>query len=1080
MAEPAETGAGAVAEALPEPGFKIVGIGASAGGLSALMTLLGNLPADPGVALVVIMHLAPDRESRLGELLAARSPLPVAQVTSTVALEADHVYVIPPNANLNSIDTHLRLSDLEARRADRAPIDHFFRTLAETHGANAMGVVLTGGGSDGTLGLRSIREQGGVTLAQNPEEAEHDSMPRSAIASGMVDRVLALADIAGEIVRFARTRPGAALARGEPPRAIEEQEALSALYDLMHERTGHDLTRYRDATILRRLHRRMQLLHVETLADYVALVREHEHEARALFDDLLITVTEFFRDPDVYAALARDAIPQLFAGKTAPPRLRVWSIGCSTGEEAYSVAILLLEEADRRQVEPEIQVFASDLHEVALRKAREGIYPEEIAADVSAERLQRFFVYTHGRYRVRSEVRERVVFAAHNLLQDPPFSHMDMVVCRNLLMYLKREAQQEVFELLHYALEPGGLLLLGTSEALDRTDLFEPVDDHQGLFRRRPGHGRLRRLEVRAPAPGAAPRRRAASPCVSGDAGGAHERVVERFAPPSVLVGDDDQIVHYSARAGQFLQVPGGSPTHGLYDLVREPVASELRLLVAAARRRGRPGHSRPLTLATGGGARRVVISVRPATDPDLAGLLLVIFDEQDEAPEAPSGPAQDEAAPPAADEAAAQRVADLQAAQQELLSANEELRAMIGELSASQEALQSANEELSTVNQESARRLAELDKANADLAHFHAATRIPTLFLDRELRIVRFTIHAADLFNLRPGDSGRPLMDLTNRLDYPDLIADARAVLGGREQVEREVSGADGCWYLVRMLPYRNGGGEAEGVVITLVDITDRRRAEQEALEALKARDYAESIIETIHEPLVVLHRNLTVKDVNGAFCAQFRVTREETLGCRIYDLGNRQWDIPELRLLLEDVLPDNDTFDDYLVTHEFQTIGRRVMLLNARRLDHVPLILLGIRDITHSHDAERALRANEARFRELVNASSFVVYRMSPDWTEMRELDGRGFIRDTQHPNRDWLEQYIDAEDQPRVLAAIDEAIRGKHVFELEHRVRRVDGTLGWTLSRAVPLLDEHGEIREWFGAASDVSARHEAEGP
>jgi two-component system CheB/CheR fusion protein len=437
--------------------------------------------------------------------------------------------------------------------------------------------------------------------------------------------------------------------------------------------------------------------------------------------------------------------------------------------------------------------------------------------------------------------------------------------------------------------------------------------------------------------------------------------MVEHLAPPSLLVGEDDRIAHYSAGAGRYLQLPGGDPTHGLYDLLREPAAGELRRLIAAARGRGRPAHSRPLTLATGGGPRRVVISVRPASDPELAGLLLVIFDEQDPAPEAPPKAEQDD--PAAMDAVASQRVADLQATQQELLSANEELRAMVVELTSSQESLQSLNEELKTVNKESARRLAELDQVNADLRHFHAATRIPTLFLDRSLAIVRFTDQAARLFRLRPGDSGRPLTDLTNRLDYPELIDDARAVLGGREQVEREVAGPDGSWYLARTLPYRKGQdpeaeekGAAEGVVITLVDISARRRAEQETLDALKARDYADGIIETIHEPLVVLGSDLVVKRVNQAFCDQFQVTLDDTLGRKIYDLGNRQWDIPALRRLLEEVLPDNETFDDYRVTHDFETIGRRVMLLNARRLKHVQLILLGIRDVTERHDAEEA----------------------------------------------------------------------------------------------------------------------------
>jgi two-component system CheB/CheR fusion protein len=958
MAEQNEPAAGRGAAA-PASGLAIVGIGASAGGLTALRAILARLPPEPGVAIVVVMHLAPDRESHLVELLAPSSPLPVEQVTRTVALEPNRVFVIPPNANLNSIDTHLRLSDLEVRRADRAPIDHFFRTLAETHGGNAMGVVLTGGGTDGTLGLRYIREQGGLTVAQDPEEAEYPSMPHSAADSGMVDRVLPLAAIADELVHFARARPLVELAEDTHKLAVQERDALAALFAEVRRRTGQDLLQYRDATILRRLHRRMQLQHVETVADYVELVRRREGEAAELFEDLLITVTEFFRDPEIYAALAREVIPRLVAGKANPgDQVRVWSVGCATGEEAYSLAMLLVEEAAaQRDGQDQIQVLASDLHAAALKKAREGLYPEQIARDVSAERLARFFEHGGGRYRIGKEIRDLVVFASHNLLRDPPFSRIDLVVCRNLLIYLKREVQRRVFELFHYALEPGGLLLLGTSESLGRGDLFEPVPGISDLFRKRPVAGPKPGLHTLFAGRGLHGAGALAATAAGGlTAGVAHARMVERFAPPSVLVGADNEVVHYSAHAGRYLRVPGGAPTHNVCHLVSAPLGHELGRVLRAARQRGRPVRSRPLTVQAEGTAWQVVMSVHPAEDRELRGFLLVIFDELDE-----GSPPGGEQVAPAADAAgggarapdhAAGAFPGIQpsATEADLQASNEELRALIKALESSKEELQSLNEELTTVNDENARRLEELGRLNADLRHFHAATKTPTLFLDRTLSIVRYTPQAEALFRLRTSDSGRPLSDLTNRLAYPDLQADVQAVLAGRERVEREVASDSGCWYLVRILPYRPYGTETEGVVITLIDISARRRAED-------------------------------------------------------------------------------------------------------------------------------ALRQSEKRFRALVTASSFAVYRMSPDWGEMRELDGRGFIADTAKPKKDWLDAYIHPDDQPMVLAAIEEAVRHKRMFALEHRVRRVDGTLGWTYSRAVPLLDEAGEITEWFGAASDVTERHKA---
>lgn len=838
----------------PDHNLTIVGIGASAGGLGALRTMLGAMPPDPGLAIVIVMHLSPDHESHLANLLQPHCPLPVQQVTDTQAIERNRVYVIPPDANLSTIDTHLRLSQLEKERKNRAPIDHFFRTLADTHDGRAVGVVLTGTGTDGTLGIRRIKEQGGLTIAQDPDEAEHDGMPRSAIATGMVDRVLRLTEIPIELSRFAHTEPRVVIPEDGEDLEAEESRVLQKIFAQVRARSGHDFNQSKRSTMLRRIRRRMQLRSLETLTSYLDYMREHGEEAVELFNDLLITVTEFFRDHDVFTRIEEQIIPRLFDRKTSEDRLRVWSVGCSTGEEAYSLAILLLEEARKRDVHPQIQVFASDLHESALKRARDGIYPQEIATEVSKERLQRFFVKENGHYRVSREVRELVVFAPHNLLRDPPFSHLDLIVCRNLLIYLQRDVQQDVLALFHYALRSDGLLLLGTSETAGRPELFVTEDKDACVFRRRNVPTREPRLPLFPVATGPAgiergePRTPAAPPPRLGY-GGLHELMVERYAPPSVLINEHHEIVHVSAHAGRFLQMPSGEPTNNIFKVVREPLQIELRAALHDARDQAGPTRSKPISVHIEGTRRLIVLRVQRATDNELSGFYLVIFDELGGSP-TPDTEIEAETGRPAAFRELEEELTlnrqrlqavleeyessreEMQASNEELQSANEELRSTMEELETSKEELQSMNEELTTLNQENRHRVEELSQLSSDLQNLLAATDIATLFLDRELRIIRFTPQVGELFNVRHTDRGRPLTDLTHRLGYLDLEADARRVLERLSPSEREVEGPNERWYLARILPYRGTGDRIEGIVITLLDITDRRRAEAQLRE--------------------------------------------------------------------------------------------------------------------------------------------------------------------------------------------------------------------------------------------------------
>jgi two-component system, chemotaxis family, CheB/CheR fusion protein len=961
------------------PHMTVVGIGASAGGLAALKILISRIPAESGVAWVVVMHLSPTHESHLSELLQPHVGMPVRQITETTELEPDQVYVIPPNANLNAIDTHLRLSDLEELAAQRGSVDHFFRTLARTHHGHSVGVILTGTGSDGAQGVREIKAKGGITLVQDPEEAEYDSMPRSAIATGAVDAVLPVAEIPGAVLRFIGTEPRMAIGEDEPTGAEDHRRLIQKVFALIRRRTGRDFRRYKRPTVLRRVARRMQLAQVEELEAYAELLSADPAEVETLADDLLITVTSFFRDPDVFEALAEQILPRLFEEKGPEDSIRVWSVGCATGEEAYSLAILLLEEAERHPAPPRIQVFATDVHQPSLARARDAIYAGDIEADVTPERLERFFEADVGGYRVRKHVRELVVFSPHDLLGDPPFSRLDLVSCRNLLIYLEQEVQRDVQALFHYALTARGVLVLGTSESVDTSKLFRAEDKEHRIYRRRA----VTAAEARVPV---FPLARTGHPALVETEqsprdiapGALHHRMVERFAPPSLLVNQDDTVIHLSEHAGRYLVHPGGEPSVNVFKIVREELRTEMRVALRAARQQGGgpAAESKPVTMPLDGGTGTVVLKVRLAPAFEAEGYALVVFEER-AAPEAPEGPAPDvgvgagdggrvgeleeeladarrQLQTTIEDYEATQE--ELQSSNEELQSSNEELRATMEELETSKEELQSINEELQAVNEENRHKVEELAQLSGDLQNLLVATDIAILFLDQQLRIVRFTPKLAELFNVRPADQGRPISDLTHRLGYKDFMADARTVLERLATVEREIQDETGRWYLTRVLPYRTPDDRIKGVVVNFIDISDRKRMEE---ELRNAKTFAEDIVETLHDPLLVLTADLRVLSANPAFYEHFRVEPEGTIDRSIYELGNKQWDIPDLRRLLEEVLPESRVVRDFKVEHEFEGIGRRVILFNARRIDHVNFVLVGIHDITEREVAELELRA-------------------------------------------------------------------------------------------------------------------------
>lgn len=837
----------------------VVGIGASAGGLAVLRDLFSRLPPDTGLAFVVVVHLSPDQQSHLADLLQLHSSMPVHQVTASVRLESGKVYVIPPGRNLSAVDTHLRLSDLEEQRRNRSPIDHFFRTLADTHDGHAIGIVLTGTGTDGTVGLAAIKERGGLAIVQDPAEAEYDGMPRSAVTAGVVDLVLPVAGIADHLVRLARLEPRLPPIAEDGTLPADARQLLQRILGQIRGRTGNDMTGYKESTVWRRIRRRMQLHQIEEVDDYVELLRSDSDEGNLLFDDLLISVTSFFRDPEVFAALEHDVIPRLFEGKGPQDSVRAWSIGCSTGEEAYSLGMLLLEHAATLDEPPQLQLFATDLHAPSLQRAREGVYPASIEADLAPERLRRFFVRKNGSYQVREELRQVVVFAPHGLLKDPPFSHMDLISCRNLLIYLQRDMQRHAISVFHYALEPGGFLMLGTSETLDRSDLFTTLDKVHCFFRRRDIATREPPLPVFITTGPRAIEHRPEMATQSRPEtgyGALHTRLVEQYAPPSILVDAEHRVVHYSHQVGRYLTHPGGDPTHDVFRLVHEDLRLEVRTTIHAARSELAPVIGRPVVVPIEGESRTVLVRAVPALDDGMEGFVLIVFEEIDDLLPITGGWAAEAGADATGDGDGAagtgtvhQLEADLdvtrlrlqtiieryetgqeemKAANEELQSANEELRSTMEELETSKEELQSMNEELATLNQENRHKVEELSMLSSDLQNLLTATDIATLFLDRSLRIVRFTPPVTDIFNIVHSDRGRPLTDFTHRLRFDGLPADAQAVLDRLIPIEHEIQSQDGRWLLTRVLPYRTADDRIEGVVVTFVDITRRLEAEQ------------------------------------------------------------------------------------------------------------------------------------------------------------------------------------------------------------------------------------------------------------
>ena len=957
--------------------FPVVGVGASAGGLEAFTQMLAALPVDTGMAFVLVQHLAPKHASLLAELLSRTTTMPVAEVEDGIRIEPDHVYVIPPDCDLVIADGCLELLPREAPRGQHHPIDQFLRSLAADRQDWALGVVLSGNATDGALGLKEIKAEGGVTFAQN-DTAQQSSMPRSAVATGCVDFVLSPAGIAREIGRIAR-QPRVSRTPRRQRRPPADEMDLQGILKILYKGTGADFSHYKAGTFQRRVSRRMALHKLQTAQDYEGLLRRSAAEVEALYQDVLIPVTRFFRDPESLEALRTTALAQGFDDRARKDPLRVWVLGCSTGEEAYSLAITLVELAAEKGRHLPVQIFATDLNAAGIDKARGGIYPKSIAGDVSPERLARFFAEVDGCYRVSKAIRDLCVFARHNVLTDPPFSQMDLISCRNVLIYLEPALQQKVAPLLHYALKPAGVLWLGSSESLGAYgDLFAPADARHKIYTRKPS---LRRVafgpvagDARRPGrPGPAAKR---APPPWADVQKEADRILlARYVPPGVLVNADLEILQFRGDTGPYLAPAQGKASLNLLRMVRPALETGLRGTVQRARKANAAVREEGLPLHTEDGTQRIDLEVVPVQSA-AAGEngFLILFEKSPPLLLAPKGKGQSpprRSGGPARDDTLrlTQELAstreylqsvieqqeaaneELQSANEEAQSANEELQSVNEELETSKEEIQSSNEELATLNDELQNRNSELSLLNNDLFNLLGSIETAIVILGRDRCVRRFTPQAEKILHLLPADVGRPIGDICFPWSLPDLEPLLSAMFDTGNPQEREVRDSRGTWYSLRLRPYRTLEDRLDGAVLMLVDIDSVRRA----------REYAESIVATVREPLLVLDANLCVQTASQSFYSTFEVTSEETEKRFLYDLGDGQWDLPALRRRLEEMPVDGGSLVGYEVDREFPRIGRRTLLLNASRIfqedSRSALTLLAVEDITARKQLETAL---------------------------------------------------------------------------------------------------------------------------
>ena len=940
----------------------MVGIGASAGGYEAFVHLLQHLGTKTNMAYVFVQHLDPSRKSQLVELVSRCTEMPVREIAQGTTLEPNHVYVLPPNHNLAILHGAFNLMP-RSQSVPALPVDYFFRSLAEDRGNKSVGVVLSGTASDGTAGLKAIKAAGGVTFAQDDKTAKFDGMPRSAIAAGCVDFVLSPSEIAWELVRIG-THPYVRAPAGSDHALVATNDQLNKVFVLLRSATGADFTYYKDTTVRRRIGRRMVLHKIEQIDHYLKYLHGHAEEVKALFHDILINVTSFFREPETFDLLQKKVLPLVMKNRRRDEAIRIWAAGCSTGEETYSLAIALTEFLHEKATTIPIQIFGTDLSDWGMDKARAGIYPESIAQDLSAERLRRFFVKCDGGFQVTKQIRDLCVFARHDLTRDPPFSRMDLILCRNVLIYLGSILQKKIMKVFHYALKPSGWLMLGSSETIGgAADLFSLKDRKYKLYSRKSGTAAasFNLTPAEHPRPETSPARRP-----TGNSAGerlafdamreADQLVMSRFTPPGVLVNENLDILQFRGETEKFLKPAPGQASLNVLKMAREGLVVELRSALYKAIKEHAPVTRSRLRVRYDNSFHALTLEVLPVkTKVDDEHCFLVLFHY--------AGPLRSDSVAPLKRREKAGRAnekddeiqrlrqelkstneylqsvieeqeatnEEIRSANEEIQSSNEELQSTNEELETAKEELQSTNEELTTVNEELENRNVELSDVNNDLSNLLNNVNIPVVILGDDMLIRRFTPQSEAAMNLIATDIGRPLTDIKLNIDIPDLESLVRRVVSSLTAEEREVQDHAGRWYLLRIRPYRTMENKIDGAVMALVDID----ALKQGLQQIKdSRVSMRSLGQLIREPLLVLDRNLRVQIANQPFAQLSFTPVEEVEGKLLYELGDGHWNLEHLRVLMDDLLSKSHQLVDFEIKAVFPKVGIRVLSLDARRI--------------------------------------------------------------------------------------------------------------------------------------------------
>nr|WP_319540448.1 chemotaxis protein CheB [uncultured Methanospirillum sp.] len=967
--------------------FPIVGIGASAGGLEAFEQFLRLVPIDSSAAFILIPHLDPDHESMLADILGRVTKMPVLEAENQMQIKPDHVYIIPPNRMMTIHHTMIHLSMPDTVQGQRMKVDLFFRSLADELGHKAIGVVLSGTGTDGTLGLRAIQGGGGLTFVQDPNEAKYNGMPTSAIESGYATYILPVAQIPTQLISSISDLFGP-IPLSHP--AIDETKepdikgAIIRILRIIRTRTGHDFSKYKKSTINRRIARRMSILAIEDISGYARYVEEHPDEVKILFREILINVTSFFRDPEAFGFLKTNVLPDLIRNKNEYESFRVWVPGCATGEEAYSLAIIIREVLEDLEKDCKVQIYSTDIAEDVIAVARKGFYPPNIAADISPERLKKYFIRQDAGFQINKDIREMVIYATQDLIKDPPFTRLDLLSCRNLLIYLESELQSRLIPAFHYALKPGGILFLSSSESIGGfQDLFKQINRKWRIYE---ASGIKNAGQILVETPLAL--RDVHPPIPNSDihSGRMDASIVEQtrrellqaYAPPSVVTDDTGTILYVHGDTGKFLRPAQGQATLSVVEMAREGLQLDLRTAIFTSKTQQTVVTCKNLQVRTNGGYETVNLEVRPITHSGtLHGNLIISFHLAEGSQEGsiqkekldtshinPERVTELEQELLYTKENLQATIEEMQAANEELKSTNEELQSTNEELQStneeletSKEEIQSVNEEIMSVNAELQEKIIQLADIQSDMKNLLSSTGVGTIFLNIDLKVRWFTPEIVTLYKLVSSDVGRPLSDIKSLILNDTLLEEAGMVLDSLIPKEKEIQTIDNRWFLVRILPYRTLKNVIDGVVLSFIDINIRKRAEE---ESVRSQEYAENIIDTIREPLLILDNDLTVISVSHSYYQMFLTSPAETEGKNLIEIGSSQWSIPHLITLLHTIVPEKTSFEDVTVNVNIPGIGEKTLILNARCIWNKKggqnLILLAMEDASELYRTKEA----------------------------------------------------------------------------------------------------------------------------